>query len=91
MTTSKRRGQHDFPGGAVLAADSLPAAVSVAVGGLGEFLWGLYFSVITFTTIGYGDLYPVGTFAKVLVGAESLSGAVLVALFVFVLGRRVAR
>ena len=82
---------HEFPGGEVLAADSLSTAVSLAAGGLGEFLWGLYFSVITFTTIGYGDLYPVGTAAKVLVGVESLSGAVLVALFVFVLGRRVAR
>jgi uncharacterized protein YjbI with pentapeptide repeats len=56
-----------------------------------ELLWGIYFSIITFTTIGYGDLYPVGTGSKVLVGAESLSGALLVALFVFVLGRRVAR
>ncbi len=82
---------HEFPGGDVLAADSLSTTVSLAAGGLGEFLWGLYFSVITFTTIGYGDLYPVGTAAKVLVGVESLSGAVLVALFVFVLGRRVAR
>jgi uncharacterized protein YjbI with pentapeptide repeats len=82
---------HEFPARAYLAADTVPEALSVLGGSLGEFLWGLYFSVITFTTIGYGDLYPVGTAAKVLVGVESLSGAVLVALFVFVLGRRVAR
>lgn len=54
-------------------------------------LQGIYFSVITFTTIGYGDLYPTGVWSKVLVGFESLSGAILIALFVFVLGRRVAR
>lgn len=54
-------------------------------------LQGIYFSVITFTTIGYGDLYPIGAGSKLLVGFESLSGAILIALFVFVLGRRVAR
>jgi uncharacterized protein YjbI with pentapeptide repeats len=48
----------------------------------------LYFSVITFSTIGYGDLYPASWWSKVLVGVESLSGALLVALFVFVLGGR---
>jgi len=51
----------------------------------------LYFSVITFSTIGYGDLYPLGTGSRILVGLESLAGAVLVALFIFVLGCRTAR
>lgn len=51
----------------------------------------LYFSVITFSTIGYGDLAPRGVGSQVLVGLESLAGAVLVALFIFVLGRRTAR
>ncbi|WP_368408806.1 potassium channel family protein [Haloarchaeobius amylolyticus] len=50
-----------------------------------------YFSVITFTTIGYGDLYPLGTISQILVCVESLAGSILVALFIFVLGRRVAR
>lgn len=58
---------------------------------LGTLLQSIYFSVITFTTIGYGDLYPTGAGSKFLVGFESLSGAILIALFVFVLGPRVAR
>lgn len=51
----------------------------------------LYFSVITFSTIGYGIHFPAGTGSRILVGLESLAGAVLVALFIFVLGRRTAR
>ena len=64
--------------------DSLPEAVSV---------WGrgLYFSVITFSTIGYGQHFPVDTWARVVVALESLAGALLIALFIFVLGRRTAR
>lgn len=52
---------------------------------------GIYFSAITFTTIGYGDFYPAGIGSRILVALESLSGALLIALFVFVIGRRVAR
>jgi len=52
---------------------------------------GLYFSVVTFTTLGYGDLEPVGPAARTLAGAEALSGAFLVALFVFALGRQATR
>jgi hypothetical protein len=52
---------------------------------------GLYFSTITFTTIGYANVAPSGPYARVLVGIESLLGAIFVALFVFILGRRVAR
>lgn len=54
-------------------------------------LRGLYFSVITFTTIGYANVAPHGAGSRVLVGFESLIGAILIALFVYVLGRRVAR
>jgi uncharacterized protein YjbI with pentapeptide repeats len=51
----------------------------------------VYFSIVTFTTLGYGDVQPVGTIARTLAGIESFIGALLVALVVFVLGRRVAR
>lgn len=48
----------------------------------------LYFSVITFSTLGYGDFQPASPLAKFVAGAESLAGVVLTALFVFVLTRR---
>jgi voltage-gated potassium channel Kch len=50
----------------------------------------LYFSVVTFTTLGYGDIRPIGTTARFLAGLESFVGALMVALVVFVLGRRVS-
>lgn len=56
-----------------------------------DLLIGLYFSIITFSTIGYGDFYPASPVSRLLVGFESLAGALLIALFVFVIGRRVAR
>ncbi len=48
----------------------------------------LYFSVVTFTTLGYGDLRPATGPTMALASFESLLGALAVALLVFVLGRR---
>jgi uncharacterized protein YjbI with pentapeptide repeats len=56
-----------------------------------DLLNGWYFSVITFSTIGYGDFRPASPLSRLLVGIESLAGALFIALFVFVIGRRVAR
>ena len=72
-----------------LAAE-VPTAESVTVV-LEAVIRGLYFSTITFTTIGYANVAPHGFGSRVLVGLESLVGAILIALFVYVLGRRVAR
>lgn len=51
---------------------------------------GIYFSAVTFTTLGYGDYQPFG-FARIIAGAESFAGAILTALFVFTLGKRAGR
>lgn len=54
---------------------------------LSAFFRSLYFSVVTFATLGYGDIQPVGRWARVLASVESLLGALLLALLVFVLTR----
>ncbi|WP_255150084.1 pentapeptide repeat-containing protein [Halorarius halobius] len=50
----------------------------------------LYFSVVTFTTLGYGDLQPVGL-ARLIAATETVAGSALLALLVFVFGRRATR
>jgi len=54
------------------------------------FLESLYFSTLTFTTLGMGDYEPMG-FGQVIATLNTTLGAVLIALLVFVLGRRAAR
>jgi hypothetical protein len=57
-----------------------------------SFLQGLYFSVITFTTLGYGDLYPApASYCRPLAMAEAISGGLLMALFVVCLAKRFSR
>jgi uncharacterized protein YjbI with pentapeptide repeats len=81
---------YPFTGG-IATGNEVFRATSLSVLSLGFLLRSLYFSTVTFTTLGYGDYHPVGEVSKALAGVESLAGALLVALFVFVLGRRVAR
>jgi len=53
--------------------------------GLGD---SLYYSVITFTTLGFGDLHPAGLTMKLLSGIESAVGALFVALIIVVFARK---
>jgi uncharacterized protein YjbI with pentapeptide repeats len=46
-----------------------------------------YFSVVTFSTLGYGDIQPIGMWARLLAGVETILGTLLSALLVFVLAR----
>ncbi|WP_137283854.1 pentapeptide repeat-containing protein [Halorussus salinisoli] len=49
----------------------------------------LYFSTVTFATLGYGDIQPLGGLARAIAGGEALLGQLLMALLVFVLSRNV--
>jgi uncharacterized protein YjbI with pentapeptide repeats len=71
--------------------DAGAGIVTYASDGVGAALDGIYFSVVTFTTLGLGDVEPVGSLARLVVGTEALAGAFLTALFVFALGRSVTR
>lgn len=55
-----------------------------------HFLEALYFSVITFTTVGYGDFTPVGL-TRVVVTIEALSGIFFIPLFMIGLSRKYLR
>jgi len=54
---------------------------------------GLYFSTITFTTLGFGDLFPDpdSGLTRAVAMAEAISGASLMALFVVCLSKRYSR
>jgi len=47
-----------------------------------------YFSLVTFTTLGYGDIVPVTIPEKLVVGAEVLSGFVMLGIFINLIQRR---
>lgn len=54
-------------------------------GGIDDYF---YFSVVTFTTLGYGDLTPVTDFQKILVGLEAVSGYLMLGSFMALLQRK---
>ena len=55
---------------------------------LESFLNCLYFSVVTFTTLGYGDFQPAVGLSRFFVSLESIIGAITMALFVYTFARR---
>jgi hypothetical protein len=48
----------------------------------------LYFSTVTFTTLGLGDFCPVESWGRIFVGSEAFIGAFMMALFVYTFARR---
>lgn len=51
----------------------------------------LYFSTVTFTTLGYGDIKPQPGLARLLSSSEAVLGAALMALFIVSLSRKFVR
>jgi hypothetical protein len=56
----------------------------------GDLLDCAYFSFVTFTTLGYGDITPRGL-ARPVAALEAFSGAFMMALFVAVFGKKMTR
>jgi len=48
----------------------------------------MYFSTVTFTTLGYGDFRPLEGLGRILAGSEAFIGALMMALFVYTFARR---
>jgi hypothetical protein len=48
----------------------------------GSYARMFYFSAVTITTLGYGDIVPITTAARLLVAAEAILGIVLIGLFI---------
>ena len=73
-----------FQRGSIIQVGSMPAEYE-PIEAFGNFL---YYSVVTFTTLGYGDLQPIGGYMKAWSSIESFAGAFFMALLVLVFGRK---
>jgi len=62
--------------------------VGIAFNTSNNFLDCIYFSTITFTTLGYGDFRPLEGWGRILTGSEAFIGAFMMALFVYTFARR---
>jgi hypothetical protein len=56
-----------------------------------EFIYSIYFSFVTFTTLGLGDIRPLTHTGRILICCEAVIGAFLIALFVVVFSRKMMR
>lgn len=54
----------------------------------GRFVRMLYFSAVTITTLGYGDIVPITNRARLAIAFESIVGLIIIGLFVGSLARR---
>jgi hypothetical protein len=69
----------------VLSPDSYRLAGSrleISSTGTSLFVQFFYFSMVTITTLGYGDMVPTGGFARLLCGLEAIFGQLFVAIFI---------
>ncbi len=69
------------PGSYLIFGEPL-AAWSESVADSTSFPTLLYFSYTTLTTLGYGDIVPVGAVARLVSGAEAMIGQLYVAIFI---------
>jgi hypothetical protein len=58
----------------------LPAAAWHELKSALGVLYSLYYSVVTITTLGYGDIIPISSFPKIISMYEVIAGIVLIVL-----------
>ena len=51
------------------------------------FIQSIYFSVVTVTTLGYGDIVPITDAARILTAIESIIGIVIIGIFINAVAR----
>lgn len=56
-----------------------------------NFLQSFYYSVVTFTTLGYGDITPNSAFGQILVIINVITGYFTLGIFVFLISRKIER
>jgi voltage-gated potassium channel Kch len=86
----------------MIATECTPATLPVTSGGVDvcslaevnppytRVATALYFSAVTFTTVGYGDWHPVG-WARFFAATEALSGITIMSAFTVILVRKIIR
>jgi Ion channel. len=57
----------------------------------GDFFDYFYFSIVTFTTLGFGDITPVNHFNQFLVIFEVITGYTILGVFVFLLSKKISK
>ncbi|WP_311171217.1 pentapeptide repeat-containing protein [Halobellus ordinarius] len=77
-------------GGWMKPTDGNPITYAQIAANPAEILNAIYYSTLTYTALGFVDFQPVG-FGRLLTTLETALGAVMLALLVFILGRRAAR
>lgn len=70
----------------ILVARVVPGAFAFTVGNASEHVFqgfnGVYFSFVTLTTVGYGDIVPVAPAARMLAMMESMVGTIYMAVLI---------
>ena len=78
-------------GGLYAGFPSLLGRTVKSIWTLSNWVISMHFSVTTFTTLGLGDIYPGRLLGRALTSIEAMVGAVLMALTVVVISRKLMR